>query len=63
MEIQTNEQLKRTKQALFETYSLLDKELKYSEPLQKKDYIERLTNHIQKLKNMIQNYENLVANC
>ena len=51
----TPEYAKRTLAAKNETIALLNKELSYSQDLQKKDKIEFYNNHIAKLDNMLAN--------
>ena len=43
----------RTAQALLETKSLLEREMKYMEHLRKPDYIKSLKSHIEKLEKML----------
>jgi hypothetical protein len=49
----TDERKRRVIQAMKETQSVLDAELKYSEDLQKKDNIAFYKKHIKKLENML----------
>jgi DNA topoisomerase VI subunit B len=49
----TAEVKRRIEQAIRETETLLNNELKYSVEFQKQDSIERYTQHIARLKNMI----------
>lgn len=57
MIIQTENQLHRTLQALAETGALIQKEMRYSPDLQKKDYLASLENHAAKLNRMIDDYK------
>lgn len=49
----TAEQNRKVRQALTETHLLIAKELRYSEDLQKKDYLARLKAHAVRLQSML----------
>jgi hypothetical protein len=55
----TQEQRRRIEQAMAETQAIIDKELRYSEDLQKPEYLAKYRAHLAKLQLMLETGEGL----